>query len=107
MPYDMIRENLENMFKERLKRLKERKKRKLPSKRQRVYDIYRLWTISVFMKTGELILESQIYSSHPILLQWWDTSWMELKLIKFLSLLTKSHSEMAEFLKNSSVLKKW
>lgn len=51
MPYDMIRENLENMFKERLKRLKERKKRKLPSKRQRVYDIYRLWTISVFMKT--------------------------------------------------------
>lgn len=31
MPYDMIRENLENMFKERLKRLKERKKRKLPS----------------------------------------------------------------------------
>lgn len=69
MPYDMIRENLENMFKERLKRLKERKKRKLPSKRQRVYDIYRLWTISVFMKTGELVLESQSYSSHPILLQ--------------------------------------
>lgn len=69
MPYDMIRENLENMFKERLKRLKERKKRKLPSKRQGVYDIYRLWTISVFMKTGELILESQSYSSHPILLQ--------------------------------------
>lgn len=31
MPYDMIRENLENMFKERLKKLKERKKRKLPS----------------------------------------------------------------------------
>lgn len=69
MPYDMIRENLENMFKERLKRLKERKKRKLPSKRQGVYDIYRLWTISVFMKTGELIMESQSYSSHPILLQ--------------------------------------
>lgn len=69
MPYDMIRENLENMFKERLKRLKERKKRKLPSKGQGVYDIYRLWTISVFMKTGELILESQSYSSHPILLQ--------------------------------------
>lgn len=69
MPYDMIRENLENMFKERLKRLKERKKRKLPSKRQGVYDIYRLWTISVFMKTGELILESQSNSSHPILLQ--------------------------------------
>lgn len=40
MPYDMIRENLENMFKERLKRLKERKKRKLPSKGQRVYNIY-------------------------------------------------------------------
>lgn len=32
MPYDMIRENLENMFKERLKKLKERKRRKLPSK---------------------------------------------------------------------------
>lgn len=31
MPYDMIRENLENMFKERLTKLKERKKRKLPS----------------------------------------------------------------------------
>nr|XP_022317961.1 afadin- and alpha-actinin-binding protein-like isoform X2 [Crassostrea virginica] len=31
MPYDMIRENLENMFKERLKKLKERKRRKLPS----------------------------------------------------------------------------
>lgn len=69
MPYDMIRENLENMFKERLKRLKDRKKRKLPSKKQRVYDIYRLWTISVFMKTGELFLESQSYGSHPILLQ--------------------------------------
>ncbi|XP_048762677.2 afadin- and alpha-actinin-binding protein-like [Ostrea edulis] len=31
MPYDMIRENLENMFKERSKKLKERRKRKLPS----------------------------------------------------------------------------
>jgi hypothetical protein len=31
MPYDMIRENLENMFRERSKKLKERRKRKLPS----------------------------------------------------------------------------